>query len=72
MKEILTPIGIEVHEIERLNKDNEAVSASRVRNFLKNGENEKAFLLLPETTRAFLETTQGKEIIERMKKYENQ
>lgn len=72
MKEILTPKGIEVHEIERLNKDNEAVSASRVRNFLKNGENEKAFLLLPETTRAFLETTQGKEIIERMKIYENQ
>ena len=34
---------------------------------LKNGETEKAFSLLPETTQAFLKTIQGKEIIERMK-----
>ena len=67
MKEILTPMNIEVLEIERLMKEDRAVSASRVRSLLKNGETEKAFSLLPETTRAFLKTTQGKEIIERMK-----
>ena len=31
MKEILTPLGIEVHEIERLTDGYQAVSASRVR-----------------------------------------
>ena len=67
MKEILTPLGIEVHEIERLTDGYQAVSASRVRSLLKSGETEKAYLLLPETTRAFLETFEGKQIIERMK-----
>lgn len=71
MQEILTPLGIEVIETERLSKDGEAVSASRVRKYLTAGENEKAYALLPETTIAFLETDEGKEIIERMKQYEN-
>jgi len=71
MKEILTPLGIEVVEIERLSGDDAPISASRVRKHLIAGETEKAYALLPETTIAFLETDEGKEIIERMKKYEN-
>ena len=67
MKEILTPLGIEVNEIERLSSGFEAVSASRVRSLLKAGETEKAYRLLPEVTRAFLDTHEGKQIIERMK-----
>ncbi|MBQ5770198.1 MAG: [Clostridia bacterium] len=71
MKEILTPLGIEVIEIERLTGDENAISASRVRKYLVSDEKEKAYALLTETTKAFLETDEGKEIIERMKQYEN-
>lgn len=71
MKEILAPSGIEVVEIERLSKSETAISASRVRKHLIAGETEKAYALLPEVTREFLQTQEGKEIIERMKRYEN-
>lgn len=71
MKEILTPLGIRVIETERLSIEDTAISASRVRMHLKNNETEKAFQLLPESTKAFLRTPEGKEIIERMKRYEN-
>lgn len=71
MKEILAPLGIQVYEIDRLCLNECAVSASRVRQYLISGKTDEAFALLPECTREFLSTDEGKEIIERMKQYEN-
>ncbi len=72
MQEICAPLGIGIVEIERLTDGKEAISASRVRKYLANGETEKAYRLLPETTILYLKTAEGLKIIERMKEYENQ
>ena len=71
MKEILEPLRIRVIETDRLTDGECAISASRVRKYLADGKTKAAYALLTETTRAFLDTEEGKEIIERMKKYEN-
>ncbi len=46
--------SVDLHILPRLCRDGEAVSASRVRNLLRSGETEKAFQLLPPTTRDYL------------------
>lgn len=50
----LADLGIELRVIERLRQNGEAVSASRVREFLKNKNYSAAEKLLPPTTWAFL------------------
>lgn len=67
MREILAPAGVQVVETERFSIGQDAVSASRVRKLLAGGDTEKAFALLPDVTKSFLLTQEGKEIIERMK-----
>ncbi|MCM1236907.1 MAG: adenylyltransferase/cytidyltransferase family protein, partial [Ruminococcus flavefaciens] len=54
MKRVLPFKGISFVEIPRLAIDNETVSASRVRKYLKNKKYDKAFALLPETTVQYL------------------
>lgn len=67
MKEILNKAGVEVVQFERLCRNGEPVSASLVRRLLKEGKTQEAFEMLPEVTKSFLLTDEGKETIERMK-----
>jgi [citrate (pro-3S)-lyase] ligase len=55
MKEVLPRFGIEVTEIDRLEEEGEAVSASRVRRLLKEGKLEEIRALVPKTTYDYLE-----------------
>ena len=59
--------GVEVEVIERCKIDNEAISASRVRELIKEDKIEEVRELVPETTYEFLKTESGKEIIEKLK-----
>lgn len=54
-------------EMERIKLGDEVVSASRFREHIRNNEKEAAFRLLPKTTQDFLETDEGKQIIEKVK-----
>lgn len=54
MKRILPVKGIEVIEIMRMNNENECISASLVRKYFESDEIEKAWELLPDTTRSEL------------------
>lgn len=54
MKRILPGKGINYVEIPRMETEGEIVSASKVRKYLKDEEYEKAFELLPETTKKYL------------------
>ena len=54
MKKALPPRGIELLEIPRKEKEGEAVSASRFRFLLDQGEREKAFSLVPESTKNYI------------------
>ena len=54
MKRILPEYGIELIEIPRKEQDGTCISASRVRKYLEQGEEEKAYALLPESTRQVL------------------
>lgn len=67
MKEILEKYGVEFIMVERKSDDNGAISASKVREFIKSenfGEMDK---LLPESTIEFLKTDEGKKICEKIK-----
>lgn len=55
----LAPAGIELCVVERLRQDGEVVSASRIRDFLRNKNYSAAGKLLPATSRAFLEHLAG-------------
>lgn len=67
LKEVLPKYGVEVEVIERCKIDNSAISASRVRELIKEDKIEEVRELVPETTYEFLETGSGKEIIEKLK-----
>ncbi len=67
LKSVLPKYGIEVIECERYTIDNEVVSASKVRNYIKEGNLDKAYNLLPIESINFLKTKEGKEIIEKIK-----
>lgn len=54
MKRILPDKGIELFEIMRKEYDDTCISASKVRAYLEEGNMDKAFEIVPETTRAFL------------------
>ena len=69
MKEILLPEGIEVREIKRLETAGEAVSASRVRKLLS--ENKSIDHLVPDSSKRYLETEDGKMIIGRLRENGN-
>lgn len=68
LKGVLGNEGIEVIEIGRSEAEGRVISASYVRNYIRDGKLEEAFKLLPQTTIEFLESDRGREII---KKIEN-
>ncbi len=64
MKKILPNYNIEVIEIDRIESEGTAISASSVRNHIKNyGVNEKLKELVPLTTYNFLDSVEAKSII---------
>ena len=67
MKEILSRGQISVVEIDRLSRDEKIISASMVRKLLIAGQTDEAFTYLPEVTQKFLNSEEGRNIIERMK-----
>lgn len=66
MKSLLPPKGIEVIELQRMEKDGIPVSASAVRALLKDGRLEEVKQLVPETTYQFLCSEKGREICARL------
>ncbi len=66
MKELLEPCGCEIVEFDRYKSGSEYVSASRVRERLRQGEIPRE--LLPETTVRFLLSDEGQRIIGRLMK----
>lgn len=67
LKEVLPKYGVEVEVIERCQIENKAISASRVRELLKEGRLEEVRELVPITTYEFLKSSLGKDIIEKLK-----
>ncbi|MFR1708406.1 MAG: [citrate (pro-3S)-lyase] ligase [Clostridium sp.] len=67
LKKVLPKYGVEVQVVERCEIDNRAISASRVRDLLKEDKMEEVKELVPQTTYEFLKSEPGKEIIERLK-----
>ena len=66
MKKVFSTRNLDFEIIPRKLEGDEAISASRVRKYLASGELEKAFLLVPDATRKFLESSQGLEIIKKL------
>ena len=64
MKRILPQYDIEVEEIKRLSADGSAISASRVREMIHQGNIKGLSELVPETTYRFLVSNEAKDIIE--------
>lgn len=67
LKEVLPKYGVKVEVIERYEIENKAISASRVRELLKEDRLEEVRELVPKTTYEFLESSVGKDIIEKLK-----
>lgn len=66
MIEMLRDYNIEVIEIERKKIDETAVSASKVRELIRNGEIEKVRQLVPQTTYEFLISEEAGPIVEKI------
>lgn len=62
MHGILPPLGIAVTELERARAGAAAISASRVRELLSRGETSELAALVPESTRDFLLSREGRRI----------
>ncbi|WP_346938923.1 [citrate (pro-3S)-lyase] ligase [uncultured Clostridium sp.] len=67
LKEVLPKYGVKVEVIERYEIENKAISASRVRELLKEDRLKEVRELVPKTTYEFLESSVGKDIIEKLK-----
>lgn len=71
LKNVLPSYGVELHEVMRKSFGNVAISASRVRELLKEGDVQSQLYLLnnllPEITLEFLATSLGREIVEKIK-----
>jgi [citrate (pro-3S)-lyase] ligase len=69
MHKLLPQSGVEVIEITRKTSDdkNNFISASKVREAIKNDELEKVLDFIPETTKDFLLSTEANEIIKKIK-----
>ncbi|WP_458862839.1 [citrate (pro-3S)-lyase] ligase [Acidaminobacterium chupaoyuni] len=65
MKQILPRHGIEAVEIRRKEESGSAISASRVRALMAQGRVEEIRPLVPQTTWDFLQTSQGRQLIEK-------
>ncbi|KJS88404.1 MAG: hypothetical protein JM58_01180 [Peptococcaceae bacterium BICA1-8] len=67
MEKILPRKGIELIVVKRLEKNDEAISASRVRELIRNDKIKEAKNLLPESTYKFLISPEAEEITKRIK-----
>ena len=67
MKEILPRFGVEVTELPRKEQGGAAVSASRVRALLAEDKLEEIQPLVPETTWAFLQSSEGRSVAQRVR-----
>ncbi len=67
MKTLLPMHAIEVIEVPRRKAQQQVISASRVRQLLKENKLEEARALVPQTTYRFLMTEEGQQIIEKIK-----
>ncbi|EYE88986.1 citrate lyase ligase [Fervidicella metallireducens AeB] len=68
LMEVLPQYGVEVKLIERFQREGRAISASEVRNIIRNGTLEELKDLVPETTYDFLISKEAEEIIEKIKR----
>ncbi|MBT9134486.1 MAG: (Citrate (pro-3S)-lyase) ligase [Firmicutes bacterium] len=68
LRETLQSHGIQLHEIGRLEQDGRAVSASLVRQALRESDFAVLPSLVPETTLTFLQSDAAADIIERLRK----
>lgn len=66
LKNVLPTYGVELHEIKRKAFGDVAISASRVRSLLRNRDIDELKNLLPEVTLEFLNTSLGREIVEKI------
>ena len=67
LKEVLPTYGVELHEVARKVFRGVPISASRVRELIKQGDFHDLRNLLPEVTLEFLNTSLGREIVEKLK-----
>jgi [citrate (pro-3S)-lyase] ligase len=67
MRRVLPRCGIEAVEVERVARGGAAVSASRVRAALRDGDLAAARALVPPTTAAFLASDEGRAVAERLR-----
>ena len=68
MNELLPEAGVKLHIFERKSDDGvRPISASRVRALLKEGKPEEVRALVPDTTYAFLESDEGRMIVDRIR-----
>ena len=67
LKKVLPTYGVELHEVARKVFGDVPIGASRVRNLIKQGDLHDLSNLLPEVTLEFLNTSLGREIVEKLK-----
>jgi len=68
MKDILPTYGIELEEIHRLEQGGRAVSASTVRDLIRQERMDEVKKIVPETTWRYLGSAEARPVIERLKK----
>jgi [citrate (pro-3S)-lyase] ligase len=67
LKEILPIYGVEVIEVKRKSYRSDVISASKVRKLIKEGRISDIENIVPSSTWQFLNTTEGKEIMEKIR-----
>jgi len=65
--EVLPQYGVQPVLVERLERDGRAISASDVRELIRQDKEQELKKFLPRTTLEYLETSKGKEIIKKIK-----
>lgn len=68
LKDIMPQYGVELIEIERKKYDEQYISASKVRELIKNNRIEEVKNIVPKVTWQFLNSQDGREIVERIKR----
>ncbi|NMM62178.1 [citrate (pro-3S)-lyase] ligase [Clostridium sp. P21] len=68
LKEVMPDYGVELIEIERKSYEGNYISASKVRELIKNDQMDQIKKIVPEITWKFLNSNKGKEIREKIRK----
>lgn len=68
LKEVMPKYGVELVEIERKCYEDNYISASKVREFIKNDQMDQVKNIVPEVTWKFLNSNKGKEIREKIQR----